>query len=192
MSEALARYWWAVALRGFAAVLFGIMALIWPGLTVIVLVALFGAYVLVDGVITVGTAIFGNRATAGRRAWLVVEGISSIAIGVITFVWPSVTALVLLWLISAWAIVTGVFEIAAAIRLRSEIRGEWLMALSGVLSVLFGIALAVWPNAGALTVVFLIGIYAIVFGAVLIGLGLRLRRLRGEGVAGGTHRPVTA
>ena len=187
MLETLARYWWAVALRGVAAVLFGLVALIWPGVTLIVLVVLFGAYVLVDGVIAVGTAILGRSGATGRRGWLVVEGIAGIAAGILTFVWPGVTTLVLLWLIAAWALVTGVLEIVAAVRLRREIKGEWLLALSGAFTVLFGILLVVWPTAGALTVVFLIGIYAIVFGGVLVALGLRLRQLG----AAGTHRPVT-
>ena len=188
----LTRYWWAVVLRGVAAVLFGLMALIWPGITVIVLVALFGAYALVDGIIGLGTAVFGGR-QRGRRGWLVVEGIAGVLAGIFTFAWPGVTALVLLWLIAAWAVVTGVLEIVAAVRLRREIQGEWLLALSGVISVLFGILLAVWPAAGALSVVFVIGIYAIVFGVALVGLGLRLRRLRRDtGTVPAAHRPATA
>jgi uncharacterized membrane protein HdeD (DUF308 family) len=192
MLETLTRYWWAVALRGAVALLFGLLALIWPGITVIVLVALFGAYALVDGAFALGTAIFGRRDGAGGRGWLVVEGIAGIAVGILTFAWPGVTALVLLWLIAAWALVTGVLEIVAAVRLRREIQGEWVLALSGVLSVLFGIVLIVWPAAGALAVVFLIAIYAIVFGVVLLALALRLRRLRGGGMATGTQRPATA
>jgi uncharacterized membrane protein HdeD (DUF308 family) len=188
----LTRYWWAVVLRGVAAVLFGLMALIWPGITVIVLVALFGAYALVDGTIGLGTAVFGGR-ERGRRGWLVVEGIAGVLAGISTFAWPGITALALLWLIAAWALVTGVLEIVAAVRLRREIQGEWLLALSGVLSVLFGILLAVWPAAGALSVVFVIGIYAIVFGVALVGLGLRLRRLRRDtGTVPAAHRPATA
>jgi uncharacterized membrane protein HdeD (DUF308 family) len=107
----------------------------------------------------------------------------------VAFAWPGVTALVLLWLIAGWALVTCVLEIVAAVRLRREIQGEWLLALSGALSVLFGILLVAWPAAGALTVVFLIGAYAIVFGVVLVGLGLR--RLHRE-TAARTHRPVAA
>jgi uncharacterized membrane protein HdeD (DUF308 family) len=176
-----------------AAVLFGLMALIWPGITLFALVILFGAYALVDGVITVGTAAFGRGEAGRRRGWLIVEGIAGITLGILTFVWPGITTLVLLWLIAAWALVTGVLEIAAAVRLRREIRGEWLLALSGALSILFGILLVVWPAAGALTVVLLIGIYAIVFGGVLIGLGVRLRRLRHDaGPVRGTQRPATA
>lgn len=192
MRENLTRYWWAVVLRGAAAILFGIMALIWPDITLIVLVALFGAYVLVDGIISLATAIAGSRGR-GRRGWLVFEGIVSVLLGVLTFLWPDITALVLLWVIAAWALVTGVLEIVAAVRLRREIRGEWLLALGGVLSVLFGILLIVWPAAGALAVVFLIGIYAIMFGAALVGLGLRLRRIRRDaGFTPDARRPAAA
>jgi uncharacterized membrane protein HdeD (DUF308 family) len=193
MLETLSRYWWAVVLRGVVAVLFGVMALVWPGITVFALVVLFGAYALVDGVITLATAIGGNRERAGSRGWLVVEGIAGVLIGILTFAWPGVTALALLWLIAAWAIVTGVLEIVSAVRLRRELHHEWLLALSGALSVVFGILLAVWPAAGALTVVTLIGIYAIVFGAALVVLGVRMRRhQRGEqAVPGSRHRPAT-
>jgi uncharacterized membrane protein HdeD (DUF308 family) len=175
------------------------MALIWPGITLIVLVALFGAYSLVDGLIALGSAAFGGRTAAlgartatGSRGWLVVEGIAGVLTGIVAFVWPGVTTLVLLWLIAGWALVTGALEIVVAVRLRRRIEGEWLLAISGALSVLFGILLVVWPAAGALTVVFLIGGYAIVFGVVLVGLGLRLRRLRRDGVVAGSQRPVTA
>jgi uncharacterized membrane protein HdeD (DUF308 family) len=190
MLEALARNWWAVALRGVFAVIFGLLALIWPGITVLVLVALFGAYCLVDGVIAIGTALFGGAAAAGRRVWLVVEGIAGVVAGIITFAWPGITTLVLLWLIAFWALVTGVMEIVVAIRLRRELQGEWLLILSGALSVLFGLLLIIWPASGALALVTLIAIYALIFGVALIGLGLRLRRVHGGSVAG-TGRPAT-
>jgi uncharacterized membrane protein HdeD (DUF308 family) len=192
MLETLTHNWWAVAVRGVAALLFGLLALIWPGITVLALVALFGAYALVDGVVALGTAFFGRRGAAGDRSWLIVEGVAGIAAGIVTFIWPGATTLVLLWLIAAWAFVTGVFEIVAAVRLRREIRGEWLLILSGALSVLFGLVLVVWPTTGALAVIYLVGIYAIVFGAALVMLAYRLRRLgRGDAVAG-TQRPATA
>ena len=175
MLQMLARYWWAVVLRGVFAVLFGLLALIWPGVTILVLVTLFGAYAIVDGVIALGQAIMGGRGVAQRRGWLAIEGVAGIVVGLITFFWPGETTLVLLWLIAVWAIVTGVLEIAAAIWLRREITNEWWLALGGVLSIVFGVLMAVWPASGALALITLIGIYAIVFGVVLVVLGLRVR-----------------
>ena len=178
MLDALTRRWWVVALRGVAAVIFGILALVWPAITLGALVLLFGAYALVDGVCALWTAATGGPAASGRRPWLVLEGVVGVAAGVVTVVWPGITALALLAVIAAWAFVTGVLEIVAAVRLRREIEGEWLMVLSGVLSVVFGILLIINPAAGALAVTWLIGAYAIVFGAVLLGLAMRLYRLR--------------
>src|SRR3954447_18446578 len=192
MIDVLSRYWWAVVLRGAFAVLFGLLALIWPGVTVLVLVALFGAYALVDGVIALITAIVGREGRS-QRIWQAVEGVAGILVGIMTFAWPHVTALVLIWLIAFWALVTGILEIVAAIRLRREIHGEWMLIIGGVLSVLFGLLLLFWPAAGAITVAYLIGIYALVFGIVLVVLGLRLRKFgREEGRTTGTHRPATA
>jgi uncharacterized membrane protein HdeD (DUF308 family) len=174
MVVVLARNWWALALRGVAAVLFGIMAFAWPGMTLGVLVLLYGAYALVDGVLAITAALAGR--TWGMPWWaLLLDGLMGITIGILTFAWPGITALVLLYMIAAWAVVTGVFEVIAAIRLRKEIHGEWLLALSGIISVLFGVALVINPVGGALAVVWLIGAYAIVFGALLIALGFRLR-----------------
>jgi len=174
MVHALARNWWALVLRGLFAVLFGIAAFALPGITLGALVLLYGAFALVDGIFAVTSVMVGRP--RGMPWWAVlVEGLFGIAVGVITFLWPGITALALLYLIAAWAVVTGVFEIVAAIRLRKEIEGEWLMVLSGILSVLFGVALVVYPGAGALAVVWLIGAYAIAFGVLLIALGFRLR-----------------
>jgi uncharacterized membrane protein HdeD (DUF308 family) len=190
MLETLSRYWWVVALRGAAAVIFGLIALIWPGITLLALVILFGAYALVDGVGAL-IAAFGGRGRTGGRGWLIVEGIAGIVVAIVTFFWPDVTTLVLLWFIAAWALVTGVLEIVAAIQLRREIQGEWLLILSGALSVLFGLLLIVVPGTGALALVYLIGAYAIVFGIVLLTLAFRVRRL-GGGATAGSHRPATA
>jgi uncharacterized membrane protein HdeD (DUF308 family) len=170
----LARNWWALVLRGFFDVLFGIAAFVWPGITPAVLVLLYGAFALVDGSFAIAAVLVGR--TRGMPSWaLLVEGLAGIAVGAITFFWPGITQLALLFLIAAWAVVTGVFEIVAAVRLRKEIRGEWLLALSGVLSVAVGVALVVNPGAGLLAISWMIGTYAIIFGVLFIVLGFRLR-----------------
>jgi uncharacterized membrane protein HdeD (DUF308 family) len=180
MLDILARNWWAIALRGLFAVLFGVAAFIWPGLTLTVLVILWGAYALVDGVFALVAAF---RAAQMKMTWwpLVLDGILGIAAGVVAFAWPGITALALLYLIAVWAILTGIVEIIAAVRLRHVISGEWLMGLAGLLSILVGVILIVAPGAGALAVVWTIGAYALIFGIVLIALGFRLRGLRDGG-----------
>jgi len=172
MLTTLAEYWWTLVLRGVAAVIFGILAYVWPGITFTVLVLFFGAYALWDGVFALIAAF---RTQAERRWPLVLEGLVGIVAGLLTFIWPGAATLALLIIIGAWALVTGIFEIVAAIRLREEIEGEWLLLVSGLLSVLFGIAIAIWPAAGLVAVTWLIGAYSIVFGILLIVLGFRLR-----------------
>jgi uncharacterized membrane protein HdeD (DUF308 family) len=175
MLEHLSRNWGWVVLRGVAAVLFGVLAFLWPGITLAVLVIVWGAYALADGVLAL-IAAYRVR-DQGKPFWsLVVVGLLGIAAGIVTFIWPGMTALVLLMFIAAWAFVMGIFQIIAAIRLRKEIQNEWLLGLSGVLSVLFGIIMFVQPGAGALAVIWVIGAYAIVFGILLIWLGLRLKK----------------
>jgi uncharacterized membrane protein HdeD (DUF308 family) len=184
-----------VALRGVTAILFGVLALVWPGITVFALVIVFGAYALVDGAFSL-VAAFGKRDGGRRRgnhAWLFARGMAGILTGVIAVVWPGITALALLWVIALWAMVTGVFDIVAAFQLRKEMRREWLLALSGALTVLFGVLLVVWPADGVLTLVVLIGIAAIAFGVTLLMFGLRLRRERryDPAAAGHHRRPAT-
>ncbi|HEX6386790.1 MAG TPA: HdeD family acid-resistance protein, partial [Anaerolineae bacterium] len=145
------------------------------------LIYLFGAYALVDGIF----AVIGGIQSHGRneRWWaLLLEGIAGIILGVLTFIWPQVTGLILLYFIAAWAIITGIFEIVAAIQLRRAITGEWLMILSGILSIVFGVLLVIFPGAGALGLTWLIGAYAIIFGILFIILAFRLRGMRGEEV----------
>jgi uncharacterized membrane protein HdeD (DUF308 family) len=174
MMSVLARNWWALVIRGVAALLFGLAALFWPGIALTVLVLLFGAYALVDGVFAVIAAV---RAAGHEPRWwaVLIEGIIGILAGAVTLAWPGITALALVYVIAAWAVITGIAEVAAAIKLRKEISGEWLLALGGIVSVLFGIYLAIAPGAGALALVWIIGIYAIFWGIVLIALGFRLR-----------------
>jgi uncharacterized membrane protein HdeD (DUF308 family) len=174
MLTQLARNWWVLALRGAIAVLFGLAAFVWPGITLAALVLLFGAYTLVDGVFAVIAALTGR---SGHERWwvLLLEGLVGIAVGVLTFIWPAITEFALLYLIAAWAVVTGVIEIIAAIRLREELEGEWLLILGGIASVLLGLILLARPGAGALAVIWMIGAYAIVFGVLLVILAFRLR-----------------
>jgi uncharacterized membrane protein HdeD (DUF308 family) len=173
----LSRTWWMLAARGVAAVIFGLLALIWPQITLLAPVLVFGAYALVDGVFSLVAAARGRELAGGSRGWLILEGLLGIAAGIVAIVWPDITALALLWVIAAWAVVTGVLEIVAAIRLRRVLDNEWLLIVAGALSVVFGLILIIWPGSGAIGLVWLIGIYAIAFGIVLLGLALRLRGL---------------
>jgi uncharacterized membrane protein HdeD (DUF308 family) len=171
----LARNWWAIALRGAVAILFGIVSFAWPELTVVVLVALFGAWALIDGVLLLVAA--WRQAERGRRWWpLLVEGILGVAAAAVTFLWPDITALALLFVIGAWAIVTGLTEIAAAIAMRRVIDNEVWLGLAGLASVGFGLIVLIFPGAGAVGIAWLIASYAIVFGVILLMLGFRLRR----------------
>lgn len=175
----LRQNWWLFLLRGVAAIVFGIAAFLWPGLTLQVLMLLFGAYVLVDGVFGLVQSIRNREQMSQWWLWAL-EGLLGIAVGVLTFIAPGVTAYVLLIFIAAWAVVGGIIRIVMAIRLRKEIRGEWFLVASGALSVLFGVVIFLMPEAGILSIVWLIGFYAILFGILFIGLALRLRRANAE------------
>lgn len=181
MIAVLTRNWWALALRGLFAILFGLAAFAMPGITLAVVILLFGAYAIVDGTFAI---VAGLRAAERHERWwaLLLEGIVDIAAGVVAFAWPALTALLLLYLVSVWAVVTGLLEIAAAIRIRQAIKGEWLLAINGVVSVLLGVFLVVVPGGGILVLIYWIGGYAIFFGILLLGLAFRLRGLR--------HRPA--
>jgi len=164
-----------VLLRGIAAIIFGILAFVWPGVTLLTLVFLWGAYAFVDGVFSLWAAISGRVAVAPRW-WLAVVGIAGIIAGILTFAWPGITAGILLLFIAAWAIVIGALEVWGAIQLRKEIEGEWWLILSGLLSIAFGVILIVQPGAGALALAWLIAWYAILFGCTLIAFAFRLRK----------------
>jgi uncharacterized membrane protein HdeD (DUF308 family) len=172
--DALIRNWWVVLLRGVAGIIFGLITFFAPGISLVALVLLFGAYSFADGLLAIVTAI--RRRSETDRWWvLLLEGLAGVAAGVVTVVWPGITALALLYVIAAWALVTGGLEIAAAIRLRKVITGEWLLVLIGIASVALGVLLVLFPGPGALALVLWIGAYALVTGVLLIALAFKLR-----------------
>jgi uncharacterized membrane protein HdeD (DUF308 family) len=172
--DQLGRNWGWIALRGVAAVIFGVLAFAWPGATLFVLVLFWGAYVLAEGIFAL-IAAFRVR-DQGKPMWTFVAiGILGIAAGIVTFLWPGITALTLIIFIAVWAFFMGIFQIIAAIRLRKEIEHEWLLGLSGVLSVIFGAVMMARPVEGLVAVVWVIAAYSIVFGILLIVLAFRLK-----------------
>ena len=175
MLHALAKCWWLLLLRGIAAIIFGVLAFIWPGLTLVTLVLLYGAFALVDGVLSL-IAAFSGSAKPVPTWWLIVVGLLGIAAGIVTFLWPGITAILLIYFIGAWALVHGIFEIIGAIQLRKEIDNEWMLILGGVLSVVFGAIVLIAPGAGALALIWVIASYSIVFGITFVALALRLRK----------------
>jgi uncharacterized membrane protein HdeD (DUF308 family) len=183
MVQVLARNWWALAVRGAVAIIFGLIALLLPGLTLVALVILFGAYSLVDGVFAVAAAVRAAE-THHRWVWLLVEGVAGILTGIVTFLWPGITAFVLLYLIAIWAFVTGILEVIAGFHLRGHLLNEWMLILGGVASVIFGVLLIVQPLAGALALAWLIGAYALVFGILMLMLAFRMR---GHGLPAAPH-----
>jgi len=176
MLNLIIRHWRLYVIRGILTIAFGLMALFWPAITVRVLVFLFGIYVIVQAILAF-VAAFANRM---EKAWwiLLLEGVAGLGVGIIAFIWPGLTAVVLLVLIAVWAILTGILEIGAAIQLRKELKGEWVLTLIGVISVLIGLILIINPGVGLLAVVWLIGVYAIIYGALLSYLGIKARKLK--------------
>jgi uncharacterized membrane protein HdeD (DUF308 family) len=173
--DQIGRHWGWVALRGVVAILFGLMALLMPAITLSALVLVWGAFALVDGVLALvaGVRIRDN----GKPLWaLIVVGLLGIAAGIVTFLYPGLTALVLLYIIAIWALVSGIFQVVAAIRFRKDIRNEWLLGLSGLVSILFGGMLIMQPGAGALALVWVIGAYAVFFGILLLVFSFRLKQ----------------
>jgi len=165
-------------IRGIVGVAIGALAILWPGITIAVLVGIFGVYAILDGITNMMLGL--SRKEPHTGSWTqAVQGIFGIGAGVVALLWPGTTALVLVLFIGAWAIVTGVLEIVAAVRLRRYISGEWLLALSGFMSALFGILVFAFPGAGAVGIAWILGVYAAAAGMVLIVLGLRLRTLVG-------------
>jgi uncharacterized membrane protein HdeD (DUF308 family) len=176
MVNALARNWWALLIRGIAAVIFGIAAFAWPGPTLLAIGILFGAYAFIDGVFAIVAAV--RAAEAHERWWpFLLEGIIGLVIAGITIYDVGITLLALYYTIAAWAFLTGILEIAAAIQLRKAIANELLLIVAGIASILFGVLMIWHPMAGALAIIWLIAAYAIVFGIVMIALSFRLRKL---------------
>ncbi len=188
-SSLMVRHWWALVLRGILAVIFGILVIAWPGIALTSLVLVVGAYFFVDGVFAVAGSL--THREHYQHWWLtLIEGIIGIIAGIVTFVYPGLTAFTLLYVIGFWAILTGIFEIAAAIRLREVIHYEWILMLTGILSLLFGLFVLFFPGAGALAILGIIAGYAILFGLMMIILGIRLRTW--TPISGGTQAPTAA
>ena len=172
-AKAMTNQSWLLIFDGILAIIFGVVAWVWPGLTVDTLVILFGAYSFVVGVMNL-VAAFGIF-RMGESPWpFIFRGVLGIGTGVVVAVWPDISATALLYVIAAYAIIVGIFEVAAAIELRKLVSNEWLLALAGIASIAFGVLAAMYPNDGAVAIVWTIGIYAIFFGATLIALGFRL------------------
>jgi uncharacterized membrane protein HdeD (DUF308 family) len=183
------RHWWAVALRGAVAVIFGIMAFAWPGITLTVLVFLFGAFALIEGILAIVSAIRRH----GEQVWLLLlEGIVGILAGIAAFAWPDMTAMVLLFIVAVWAILNGVLAIIGGMMMRHVIDDEWGWILGGILSVILGVLLIAAPGAGALAVIWLIGAFAILFGISLFILSWRIKHLEEHGFTGrtGLEQPI--
>jgi uncharacterized membrane protein HdeD (DUF308 family) len=179
MFEHVVRNWWIVLVRGLCAIAFGVIAFAWPGLTLLVLVLMYSAHAIVDGIAAIVLG-FQMRKSAEGVPWgaMICLGLVSVAAGIVAFAWPGITAFVLLVVIATWAIIRGVFEIIAAIKLRKVIDNEWCLGLAGLSSVVFGILLIAWPAAGILSLLWLIAAAAIAFGVLQIMLSLRLRGLK--------------
>ncbi len=176
MLETMGRHWWTMALRGLLGIILGIVAFVWPGITVAALVLLFGVYAIIDGVVAL---VASFRLMEGHGRWwpALLEGLCGIAAGIVAFAWPGLTAVALIYLIAAWAIVTGVFQIVAAVQLRRYIAGEWMLALGGVVSILLGALLFAFPVAGLVVWAWMVGAYALLFGILMLALGFKLRAL---------------
>jgi len=174
--RSLADYWWLLLLRGLVAIAFGVVAFVWPGLTLVALTLVWGAYALADGILALWTALAATGGETAKRWWLALGGVAGIAAGLVAFFYTGMTALVLLMFIAAWAIIIGVMLIWGAIELHKILDDAWLIGLNGALAVAFGVLLVASPGAGALAVVWMIGWFAVVFGILHIALAFRLRR----------------
>ncbi|MBB1115925.1 DUF308 domain-containing protein [Stenotrophomonas sp. W1S232] len=173
----LARSWWLLLLRGLLAIAFGLVAFFFPGQTIAAVALLFGAYVLADGLIGIANALGRSQRSTGARWLLALWGVLGIAVGVLTFIEPMRTAMVLILLMALWAVLIGVVQLLAAWRLRQVMPGEWLLAVLGLLSLALGLTLAFSPGAGAVAMLWLIALYALVAGVLMVLLAFKLRRI---------------
>jgi len=174
MTKSLSQNWWLVVLRGVLAILFGVLAFIWPAITWLTLIVMFGVYAIVDGIIAIISGL--SRTKESPRWWtFLLEGLLGIGAGVVALIWPGLTSLVLIYMIASWAVITGILEIAAAVRLRNEISNEWVLGLGGLVSIGLGVLLFFQPAAGGLAIIWTIAAYALIFGVLLVILGFRLR-----------------
>ena len=173
-AQAIRRNWWMLALRGVLAIIFGLIALFAPRIALLAFVYVFGIYALIDGIMAVYIAI-RERGSLSRWAWVLFEGLLGIIAGIVAFAYPGLTALVLLYIVAIWAVVTGIMEIVTAIAIRGFVAREWTLGLAGILSILFGIVLFIFPGAGVLSILWLVGIYGIVFGVLFIVRAFQMR-----------------
>lgn len=175
MITIVSKFWWTYALRGLVAILFGLAAFLWPGITLRVLVLLFGIFVLLEGFFLI-VAAFGSKNISSNWWIVLLEGLGCGAFGMLAFIWLGITAMAFVILIAAWALVSGIIEFTAAIYLRKMIEGEWILGLTGILSILVALILLLRPNVGAVAVVWVIGFYAILFGILLLYLAFKIRK----------------
>lgn len=191
MERLLSRLWWVLALRGAVALLLGILALIWPGITLLVLVALFAAFALLAGVVILAGAL--RYRTLDRGWWLLLlMGLVSVVVGVVAVFQPGATLLALIMLMAAYALVVGVLDIVIAVRLRKVIEREWVLILAGVVSILFGVAVVAFPPAGALALALFVSFYAMTIGILLLVLAFRARRWLRDSSPHGGFRDTSA
>ena len=173
----LAENWWLLLLRGLASIAFGVIAFLWPGITLAALTYIFGIYAIIDGLAAIWAA-FNLPGQAGPRWWLGLSGVVSIVAGIVAFVYTGMTALVLLVFIAVWAIIIGVLQLYAAIQLWKVVDNDWWLILSGLLSIAFGVVLLTWPSTGALALIWTIAWFAVFFGCMFIGLAFELKKFK--------------
>jgi uncharacterized membrane protein HdeD (DUF308 family) len=189
LTRAIAKNWWVLLIRGLLAIALGVLAFAWPGITLLALVTLYGAYCLVDGITAIVLGASGKG--EGRNWWeMILVGVLGVAAGVITFLWPGITTTALLVIIASVSIVRGISEIVSAVKLRKLIEHEWLLGLAGAASIAFGVMLFARPAAGMLAMIWWFGIWAIVFGIFAVGQSLRLHSLKNRIEGGGEIKPL--